>query len=115
MIHIYGIPNCDSVKKALDYCKQNKAGFTFHDFKSEGVTKEKLKGWLKQVPLENLLNKKSTTWRDLTPDEQQKASVRAGAIQLMQQKTSVIKRPVVEWPDGSITTGFKADVFDAHL
>ena len=115
MIHLYGIPNCDTIKKALDFLKKSKAKVTFHDFKKEGVSKAQLKGWATKTGWENLLNKKSTTWRALTPEEQQKASLKAGALKLMQQQTSVIKRPVVEWPDGAITTGFNEILFASHL
>jgi arsenate reductase (glutaredoxin) len=111
MIHLYGIPNCDTVKKALDWMKQHKVEFTFHDFKKEAITASKLKAWSKAVGKEILLNKKSATWRGLTPAEQEAASTEKGGIALMQQKTSVIKRPVTEWANGKISVGFDEKTF----
>jgi Spx/MgsR family transcriptional regulator len=115
MIHIYGIPNCNSVKKALDFLKKHNATFVFHDFKKEGVTKEQLKHWAESTGWENLMNKKGTTWRALTPEEQSKASLKTGAFDLMQHKTSVIKRPLAEWPGGSVTVGFDEKLFSNSI
>lgn len=111
MIHLYGIPNCDTVKKSLDFLKKNGLECTFHDFKKEGVTAAKLKTWCKAIGREMLLNKKSTTWRGLTPEDQAHASSEKGAIALMQEKTSLIKRPVAEWPNGRITAGFDEKIY----
>jgi Spx/MgsR family transcriptional regulator len=69
----------------------------FHDYKKEGISKEKLTTWSKQVGWEVLLNKKSTTWRSLSADEQIKITTSAAAIKLMQINTSIIKRPVIEF------------------
>lgn len=63
MLHVYGIKNCNTVKKALDYLADHKLDYTFHDFKKEGVTDEQLKKWEKQVDWEKLVNKKGTTWK----------------------------------------------------
>lgn len=115
MIHIYGIPNCDTVKKSLDWLKKNHAAFTFHDFKKETIPVPRLDAWSKAIGPEILLNKKSSTWRGLTPDEQAAASTKKGALALMQEKTSVIKRPVVEWTSGKITAGFDEKMFSENL
>jgi Spx/MgsR family transcriptional regulator len=115
MIHIYGIPNCDTVKKTLDWCKQQKLDYTFHDFKKEDLPQNKLKVWSKAIGLDILLNKKSTTWRGLTQDEQVAASTENGALALMKEKTSVIKRPVVEWMNGKFTAGFDETKFSSFL
>ena len=115
MIHLYGIPNCDTVKKALDWLKNNKFEFTFHDFKKEGITPAKLKAWNKAVGMDVLLNKKSSTWRGLTPSEQEAASTENGGLALMQEKPSVIKRPVVEWANGEISAGFNKTIFSQNL
>jgi arsenate reductase (glutaredoxin) len=111
MIHIYGIPNCGSVKKALDLLKQQEASFTFHDFKKEGITANQLGKWAKSIGWESLLNKKGTTWRGLTDELKATAVNQSGAISLMQQNNSVIKRPVVEWGDEKITVGFDESAF----
>ena len=93
---LYGIANCDTVKKARAWLENNGVQFEFHDFKKHGVTHALLASWLKQVSWEELVNRKGITWRKLTDEE--KASVKddASAIALMLEKTSVIKRPVLE-------------------
>lgn len=115
MIHLYGIPNCNTVKKALDFLKENKAEYTFHDFKKEGISAAKLKQWNKALGHTALVNKKGTTWRGLTPEAQLAAAGTQGALALMQEKTSVIKRPVVEWDNGQVTAGFDAAIFNQNL
>jgi Spx/MgsR family transcriptional regulator len=115
MIHLYGIPNCDTVKKSLDWLKGQKVEFTFHDFKKEGISVDKLKAWSKAVGLDVLLNKKSSTWRGLTPEEQEAAYSGKGAFALMREKPSTIKRPVVEWANGAITAGFNEATFLENL
>jgi len=115
MIHLYGIPNCNTVKKALDFLKENKADYTFHDFKKEGISAAKLKQWNKALGHATLVNKKGTTWRGLTPEAQEAAAGTQGALALMQEKTSVIKRPVVEWNNGQVTAGFDEAVFNQNL
>ena len=96
---VYGIPNCDTVQKALKWFKANQVDYEFHDFKKEGITPKKLKEWDKKAGYENFLNKKGTTWREV--DEETKAGIVSAneALRLLQQKTSIIKRPVIE--DGS--------------
>ena len=111
---LYGLANCDSTKAAMKWLKANGQKFHFHDFKMEGITAGKLKEWLKQVPLEQLLNKKSTTWRSLSQEVQFSAGSQEGAILLMQEFPSLIKRPLVEWNKNSITSGFDEAVFHSR-
>jgi len=106
MLHVYGIPNCNTVKKALDYLRWKNLPFMFHDVKKEGVTLHQLHTWADVLGMENLLNRKGTTWRALTESEKMQADTLAGALSLMRQKTSIIRRPIVEWPDGRLTVGF---------
>jgi arsenate reductase (glutaredoxin) len=106
MLKIYGIPNCDTMKKAMTWLTRNKLTFAFHDYKKEGIGKAKLEEWCGQVGWEVLLNKKSTTWRELPVAEQQKVTTQASAIKLMMSHTSSIKRPVLEHPKG-LLVGFK--------
>jgi Spx/MgsR family transcriptional regulator len=115
MIHLYGIPNCGSVKKALEFLKKREATYTFHDFKKEGVTRKKLAEWAGKTGWETLLNKKGTTWRALSLEQQSVAVNEQGAFELMQQQTSLIKRPVVEWPDAAVTVGFDEALFSQKL
>ncbi len=98
-ITVYGIPNCDTTKKAMGLLKKNKIDFTFHDYKQEGVSKQKLEQWCKAKGWETIFNKRSTTWRELPEEEQQKAVSQSAVIKLMLQNNSIIKRPVIEFDD----------------
>ena len=95
-IKVYGIPNCDTIKKTLSWLKENKIAVTFHDYKKEGITKQKLLAWCKIAGWETLLNKKSATWRGLSAVQQALITNQTAAIQLMIENTSIIKRPVLE-------------------
>lgn len=95
MLTIYGIPNCSSVKKTRVWLEEHGIDYAFHDFKKQGIDAATLKNWLTAVPLEVLINKKGTTWRGLSAEDQAKATHTDSAIDLMMQHTSVIKRPVV--------------------
>lgn len=107
---LYGIPNCDTVKKARTWLDDHGVAYTFHDFKKQGVDAAMLHGWLGQVPLTTLLNKKGTTYRALSDADKARAEQEAGAIALMQQSPSLIKRPVLERA-GKVTVGFAADTY----
>jgi arsenate reductase (glutaredoxin) len=96
MIKVYGIPNCNTVKKAIDWLKQNNLQYEFHDYKKLGITKDKLKEWSKHFGWENVLNKKGTTWAELTNEEKAVVTNEKAAINLMVDKTSSIKRPIIE-------------------
>jgi len=108
---VYGIKNCNTVKSALQWLKENGISYEFHDYKSKGVSEEKLKQWVQQVGWEALLNKRGTTWRQLDPDIQRSITTEARAIALMQEKTSVIKRPLVEKNDRVVALGFEPTDF----
>jgi Spx/MgsR family transcriptional regulator len=105
---LYGIPNCDTVKRARAWLAEHGHDAAFHDFKKAGVPPDRLDAWLAAAGWERLLNRKGTMWRKL--DEAQRVAVvdAASARALMLQQPSVIKRPVVEWDDGRITVGFDA-------
>lgn len=111
---VYGIPNCNTVKKAIDWLKANSLSYEFHDYKKLGVTKNELKVWNKQVGWEKLVNKKGTTWRGLPAEEQQKVTNEKAAIELMIEKPSVIKRPVID-VDGKLLVGFDEAEYAATL
>jgi Spx/MgsR family transcriptional regulator len=93
---LYGIKNCNTVKSAIEWLNKNKVSFDFHDYKKLGITELKLKAWCKQVGWESLVNKRGTTWRQLSEAEQKKVVDEKSAIALMFEKTSVIKRPLIE-------------------
>lgn len=109
MLTLYGIANCDTIKKARKWLNDQGIEYQFHDYKKLGVDEKTLKNWIKQVGWEVLLNKRGTTWRKL--DEATKESVdEASAIQIMLDNPSIIKRPVLD-VNGQITVGFKADIY----
>ncbi|WP_111496578.1 ArsC family reductase [Marinobacter bohaiensis] len=110
---IYGIKNCDTVKKALKWLDAADKSYTFHDYKKEGVDPERLAAWESQVGWEVLLNRRGTTWRKL-PDEVRDNIDRDSALTVMQENPSAIKRPVVENGD-QVLVGFKADDWEAQL
>lgn len=110
-ITIYGIPNCDSIKKTLHWFKQKNITIIFHDYKKEGISKEKLTAWCKLTGWEILLNKKSATWRGLSPEEQSNITSQAAAIQLMKTQNSIIKRPVIE-VDGKLLVGLDEEILN---
>ena len=112
---VYGIPNCNTVKKSLDWLKLHQIDFEFHDFKKKGVTAEKLNEWCGVFGWENILNKKGTTWKKLTPEEQLVAKDQAGAVQILLKYTSAIKRPVVEKDGKAILLSFNEDQYRALL
>ncbi|SFC74964.1 arsenate reductase [Parapedobacter composti] len=113
-MHVYGIKNCNTVKKALNWLEENNIPYTFHDFKKEGVSESKLNEWERHTGWEPLVNKRGTTWRQLSPEEQTAVVDAASANRLMQAKTSVIKRPVIESPRG-IILGFDEAEYQAKL
>lgn len=94
MIKLYGIPNCDTIKKARKWLTENDVDYQFHDYKKLGVPEKELRNWVKKAGFEKLLNTRGTTWRKL--DESVKNSVdETSAIQIMLDNPSIIKRPVL--------------------
>ena len=114
-IALYGIPNCDTVKKSRDWLSAQGVAYTFHDFKKEGVPAALLPAWLQAVGRDTLINRRGPTWRNLGPEVHATVVDDASAMAVMQANSSVIKRPVVVWPDGSITVGFSAELFAQHV
>ena len=112
---VYGIPNCDSVKRARAWLSARGAPATFHDFKKLGVPEPQLDAWLATAGWQRLLNRKGTTWRKLEPGAQAAVVDSAIARALMLAQPSLIKRPVVAWPDGSLTVGFDEAEFSQRL
>jgi arsenate reductase (glutaredoxin) len=103
---IYGIKNCNTVKSALDWLNKKKITYEFHDYKKAGITPAKLKSWIDQVGWESLVNKRGTTWRQLDEVVQNKVTNEKAAIALMVEKTSVIKRPLIEVDGKVVVLGF---------
>lgn len=105
MIRLYGIPNCDTVKKARVWLTENQIEYEFVDFKKQPPSAALIESWLAQIPLDKLLNKRGTTWRKLDPQVQTAASDAEGAIRVMAENPSLIKRPVLD-RDGCFAVGF---------
>ncbi|MBN8785707.1 MAG: arsenate reductase [Terrimonas sp.] len=96
---LYGIPNCDTTKKAMDWLKLNKIDFAFHNYKEAGISVQKLNEWCDKAGWEKILNKRSTTWRELPAAKQKAVTDQPSAVQVMQQNNSIIKRPVLEYKE----------------
>ncbi len=107
---LYGIPNCDTTKKAMDWLNKKKIPFSFHDYKRSGISKQKLEEWCSKVGLETIFNKRSTTWKELPAGEQAKANDQAAAIKIMKENNSIIKRPVIE-SGKDLLVGFKEEQY----
>ena len=106
---VYGIPNCDSVKRARAWLAEHRIESDFHDFKKRGVPPERLDAWIAAVGWERLVNRKGTTWRQV--DDATRAAVRdaASARALMLSHPGVIRRPVIEWPSGTVSIGLEIE------
>ena len=110
---LYGIRNCDTMKKASTWLDSHGVAYTFHDYKKEGVTSEKLRDWAGQVGWEVLLNRAGTTFRKLSDADKQGID-EARAIALMASQPSMIKRPVLE-ANGQLLVGFRPEQYQAML
>ncbi|MCW3081360.1 ArsC family reductase [Segetibacter sp.] len=111
---VYGIRNCNTVKKAIEWLKDNGTASEFHDFKKQGIAKEKLLEWAKEVGWERLMNKKGTTWRSLSAEQQQNVKNEGTAVALMLEKPSIIKRPVIE-TGGKLIVGFVEEEYKTNF
>jgi arsenate reductase len=112
---VYGIKNCNTVKSAIDWLKRNKVEFEFHDYKKSGITEAKLSEWSKQVSWESLVNKRGTTWRQLDEAVQKNVTNEKSSIALMMEKTSVIKRPLIEKNGKVVLLGFDEEEYRKKL
>ncbi len=117
MLKIFGIPNCDQVKKSQKWFIDRGIEFEFHDYKKLGITKKQLSNWCKIVEWEVLLNKRSRTWKELSEKELNQADrsnlTKAKAITLMHQHPTLIKRPVIQ-TDKNMTVGFDDKLFNQN-
>lgn len=114
MIHLYGIPNCDTVKKARLWLDAAGKAYTFHDYKKEGADPDRIAGWIAAAGLDVVVNRKGTTFRALSDADKARAADAASAPALLAANPSVIKRPIAEH-DGGLLVGFKADDWAAAL
>jgi Spx/MgsR family transcriptional regulator len=110
---VYGIPNCDTVKKARTWLADQGLNASFHDFKKQGVPVAEVDVWLAAVGWEVLLNRKGTTWRKLDTAVQASVTDSASAKKIMLEHASTIKRPVIAWPSGRVTVGYTPEQWPA--
>lgn len=111
MTTLYGIPNCDTVKKARKWLEANDIAYKFHDFRKDGLEKSQVNTWIKALGFEAIINKRSTTWRGLS-DEQKNNLDASTALALALEQPTIIKRPVLAHND-ALAVGFKADNYQA--
>jgi len=114
MIHLYGIPNCDTVKKARTWLGAQGHAYTFHDYKKEGADPERIAAWIAAAGLDLVVNRKGTTFRALSDADKALAADSHTAAALLVQHPSIIKRPVAEYP-GGVLVGFKEEEWSAAL
>ncbi|XKG93375.1 ArsC family reductase [Marinospirillum sp.] len=113
MLTLYGIPNCNTMKKARTWLDENQLDYSFHDYKKAGIDQATLERWVEQLGWEPLVNRRGTTWRKL-PEEQREAIDRELALQLMQDNPSLIKRPVLD-TGTQLLVGFDAEQWEQQL
>jgi len=114
MVTVFGIPGCDTTKKAMGWLKKKKIHFNFHDYREAGISPKKLDEWCYAMGWEKVLNKKSTTWRNLTPKQQQSVTNQETAVQLMQEHHTLIKRPILAGP-GKLIVGWDEQEYESGL
>lgn len=111
MYTIYGIPNCNTVKKSIQWFDQHTIPYTFHNYQKLGISEEKLKGWSQQVGWEVLINRKGTTWKKNSEANEKKVQTEMGTLQLLTTQTSILKRPLIEKDGKVITIGYNEDQY----
>jgi Spx/MgsR family transcriptional regulator len=110
MTTLYGIKNCDTVRKARAWLDAHGIAYRFHDLRADGIDAATLSGWLQQVDTATLINTRGTTWRQL-PESARQIADNDGAVRLMLEHPTLIKRPVL-LQDGRITVGFAAAIYE---
>lgn len=111
MTTMYGIKNCDTIKKARKWLDEKSIGYTFHDYKKDGTSEALFRDWLSSLGWEAVINRRGTTWRKLS--EEQKSSMdNSSALAVMMENPSIIKRPLLEH-EGKRILGFKAEEYES--
>ena len=111
---IYGLKNCDSMKKAFAWLQEHGVDYEFHDYRKSGVPRQSLVAWCRTLGWRTLVNTRGTTWRKLTPQQQQISS-QSEAVALMLEYPSLIRRPLVETQNGQLLVGFDAAIFASFM
>jgi len=112
---LYGIPNCNTVKKARTWLEENGVNYEFHDFKKQGIDEATIQQWLTQAPWDKLVNRAGMTWRNLSDAEKAAVTDNASGTQLMLEKTSVIKRPLLVKDSTLLALGFDEATYQELL
>ena len=113
-IRLFGIPNCDTVKKARTWLEQQAIPFEFHNFKKDGLTQAQVETWLQKIELDTLINRKGTTWRALSDEQKSCADNQDDAIALILENPSLVKRPVLQINDDErqyVSVGFNDQLY----
>ncbi|WP_188150180.1 ArsC family reductase [Teredinibacter waterburyi] len=110
-IQLYGIKNCDTVKKARKWLESHSIAYDFNDFRVQSMSADKLQAWLDKVGAEVLINRRSTTWKQLSSDE--KSKLDQGSWSIVLANPTLIKRPVLEYGDGKLLIGFNEEDYAA--
>ena len=114
-IVVFGIPNCDTVRRARKWLTEQGAPHQFHDFRQDGLDANRIQTWLQQLDWQQVLNRRGTTWRGLSDAERETAGDAPGAAALMARHPALVKRPEVQWPEGRLTLGFDASDWAQRL
>jgi len=114
MVRIYGIRNCDAMKKAFRWMEERGIPYEFHDYGKLGVPRERLVAWCRALGWKTLLNTKGTTWRKLAPEAREIAT-QSQAVATMVAHPSVIRRPLVDTGDGHLLVGFDPTLFESFV
>ena len=115
MTILYGIPNCNSIKKAKTWLEEHQVDYNFHNYKKDGIDAPTLEKWTAQVGSEALLNKQSTSWRKLTDDEKAMATEDKGRIKLLMTYSSMIKRPIITQDGQVVVVGYDEQLLEDWL
>ena len=115
MITVYGIPNCDTIKRARTWLSDQGLEYSFHDYKKAGVPADHLARWISALGWEKVVNRSGTAWRKLDDDTRAGVVDAASAAKVVTANPSVIKRPIVEWNNGSLSLGFSPELYEQHL
>jgi len=114
-ITVYGIKNCNTMKKTFDFLNEKGVDYDFVDYKKQKPSPELLKGFLEKTELDSLVNRKGMTYRKLSDEEKEASQKVENAIPLLVEKSSMIKRPIITYANGKLTLGFNKEEIEANL
>lgn len=114
-VTVYGIKNCNTMKKTFDFLQEKGIEYDFVDYKKQKPSTELLTSFLEKTSLESLINKKGMTYRKVTEDEKSALGKAESALPILVEKSSMIKRPIISYPSGKITLGFDPEAILNHL